>query len=87
MVRAERPMSVLESVEALLAPMNLEPQGEVNASIARALAEQMDAISGSTTAGMVAAIPGIAKELRSVLDALMDNDDAAKEFLDGIFEP
>lgn len=87
MVQAGRSMTVLESVNALLDPMTLELQGEVNASIARKLAEQMDSIGNSDNGSIISAISGISKELRSVLDALMDNDDTAKEFLDGIFEP
>lgn len=86
MVRAERPMNVLESVNALLEPLKPEPHGAVNAAIARSLAEQMDSMSGTENGSVISAIAGISKELRSVLDALMDNDDAAKEFLDGIFE-
>ena len=82
-----RVMGVLESVDALLKPMKLEPQGEVNAAIARSLASQLDSINGSTNGQMVSSVAGLAKELRAVLDALMDNDDAAKEFLDGIFDP
>lgn len=81
-----RPGAVAKAVDALLAGETLDDAGEAKAAIARALAKQLDMVTGTElTTSMVMATAGIAKELREVVDAILETRTEDGEFIADIF--
>ncbi len=79
------PPSVAAAVEKLLAGMELDQAGEMNAAIARALASKLDEAKRSDSGAIAMAISGIAKELRAVVDALLAATGESEEFVADLF--
>lgn len=79
--------SVVDAVEALLGSMELDEAGQLDAAVARVLAAKLDeAVLPGVPASVALAVAGIAKELRSVTDAIVARSGAAQEFVAGLFE-
>lgn len=77
---------VIDKVEALLANVELDPAGETRAEIAYALARQLDFASGSVSNGAMAmAVPAISKELRAVLDSILEGTTEDEEFIADLY--
>lgn len=77
--------SVASAVDKLLDGMVLSAEGEAKAAIARALARQLDQASSAESGAMAMATAGIAKELRGVVDAIVEATSADDEFVHGLF--
>lgn len=65
-------MSVSSDLEAWLKDVTLDREGELNASIARALAAKLDEAQGSESGAVAMAVAGISKELRAVIGDLSE---------------
>ena len=74
-----------EAVEALLATLELDAAGQARAAIALALASKLDEAQGADSGTIAMAISGIAKELRAVLDAILESQGDDDEFTDSLF--
>ena len=81
------PSTACEDLEALLATQDLDAQGRFNAGVARRLAQRLDNVAVSTKAADAMAMPQIAKELRAVVDEIMDVSSDDKEWLANVFTP
>ena len=79
--------SAVENLEALLATQELDAHGEFNATVARQLARKLDIAAASTKAMDAGAVSDIAKELRAVVDEIMDVSSDDKEWLANVFAP
>lgn len=78
--------SVSASVESLLKTLTLNEAGQTNAAIARALAAKLDEARWDTSATIAMAIGSIAKELRSVVDAILASTGDEEQFVAKLFE-
>ena len=78
-------VTVLQSVNALLATIELDELGEARASLARVLAEKMDQLLVADGGQVAQALPAISKELREVIDAIQEASDDSAEFVTGLF--
>ncbi|MGP8180842.1 MAG: hypothetical protein ACLP1E_08700 [Acidimicrobiales bacterium] len=78
-------MTVASAVNALLDTLDLDERGETNAEIARALATKLDQAVGDTKGDVAIAISAIAKELRAVVDALLETAHGSDDFVAGLF--
>ena len=73
------------ALRKLLRGLELDDAGEARAALAPTLAQRIDAAPVDTS---LAAIAAVSKELRAVLEALVDPSDAARRtIIDGIFGP
>jgi len=79
--------SAVDNLEALLATQDLDPHGEFKATVARQLARKLDIAAASTKAMDAGAVSDIAKELRAVVDEIMDVSADDKEWLANVFAP
>ena len=61
---------VRAAVDRFLAGLDLDPAQEVDAAAARALADKLDALGSSQTAGAAAAAPLLARELLATISEL-----------------
>jgi len=80
-------LSAVAALEVLLASLELDEACEMNAAIARALAGKLDEARRDSNGAVAMAISGIAKELRAVVDSILEataNDD---EFVADLFAP
>lgn len=78
--------TVMAAVERLLASLELDEAGEMNAAIARALAAKLDEARQSDSGAIAMAISGIAKELRAVVEAILEASSNTQEFVAGLFD-
>lgn len=76
---------VAAAVDAFLATLDLDEAGKASAAIARTLAVKLDQARTDTTGAIAMATAGLAKELRSVLDAIIDASSDAGDFVAGLF--
>lgn len=74
-----------EALDQLLATIDLDEAGLVNAAIARALALKLDEAGRSDSGTIAMAISGIAKELRSVVESILEGVAERDEFVEGLF--
>jgi len=77
--------SVTEAVDALLEGLQLNPEGQARAAIARALAGKLDDAALSQSGVVAAAAAGIAKELSATLDALVAGQVDPDDFVSELF--
>lgn len=82
---ARDPTSVTVAIDNLLKGMELDPLGETNAAIARALAGKLDEARRSDSGAIAMAIAGIAKELRAVVDSILATSGDNQEFVADLF--
>lgn len=75
--KPRQPAGVLSALEHLLRSIELDDFGQARAAIARTLAEKFDK----------APEPGIAKELRELIDAFQEASDDSHEFVSDLFAP
>ncbi len=78
-------MVAVQTVEALLATLDLDEAGEARAAIARGLAAKFDEAVASSTATTALAIAGISKELRDVITEILEASGDAEDFVAGVF--
>jgi hypothetical protein len=78
-------VSVAPAVEHLLTTVTLDDGGAAKAEIARTLAYKLDQTAASESATSALAVAGIAKELREVLDAILEATGEVEEFVAGLF--
>lgn len=77
---------VIDKVQALLADVELDAAGETRAEIALTLARALDEASASSNNGAIAmAISGISKELRAVLDSILNETAQDAEFVADLY--
>jgi hypothetical protein len=78
--------SVVDAIDRLLEGLELDDETNAKAAIARALARQLDSVVGpDAPASMVLATAGIAKELREVVNALLETTGEDDEFTVDLF--
>lgn len=77
--------SVATAVEKLLATLTLDEAGEARAAIARALARKLDQSAVSDSGPVAMSMAGIAKELRDVVDAILEGTGDDELFVAGLF--
>jgi hypothetical protein len=77
---------VSPSINTWLETLALDPAGEVRAALVRSLAAALDEASGSESGAMAMATAGIAKELRAVVDAILEATEDDGGFVAGLFE-
>lgn len=80
-------VNVHESVEKLLASLDLDEAGRARAAIALALASKLDEASLSDSGTIAMATAGIAKELRAVIDATLAAGNPGDDFIADLFSP
>lgn len=78
-------VNVSAAVEKLLTGLELDDAGQAKAAIARSLAAKLDETAASTAATSYLAAAGIAKELREVIDAVLESTGETAEFVAGLF--
>lgn len=76
---------VTAKVQALLAEVELDTAGETRAAIAVALAQKLDDALISDSGAVAMAIAGISKELRSVLDSILEDTAADDQFVADLY--
>jgi hypothetical protein len=77
---------VLAALDAFLATLELDEAGATSAAIARTLAEKLDQARRDRTGAVAMAVAGLAKELRSVLEAIVEATADPDEFVAGLFD-
>jgi len=65
-------VSVVAAVDKMLEALTLDDLGETRAEIARALAEQLDAVTASASGAAAMAGAAVARELRATLDEILE---------------
>jgi hypothetical protein len=78
-------VTAAEAVDALLSSLELDAAAQAKAAIARALASKLDEAGGQESGTIAMAISGIAKELRAVLDAILESQGDDDAFTAGLF--
>jgi hypothetical protein len=78
-------VTVLESVDALLDDTPLDLMGQAQAAVARVLAAKLDDARSSTSGAVAVAVPGVARELLSILTELTADTGEVVNFVDGLF--
>ena len=85
--RTSRPAAgVAMAVEKLLTTVDLDEAGEAKAAIARALATKLDQATASDAGPVAMSMAGIAKELREVVDAILEASDDDGAFVADLFQ-
>ena len=79
--------SVAQAVAKLLDGLDLDDVGEANAAIARALASKLDEAGQSDSGAIAMAISGIAKELRSTVEAILADVRETDAWITDLFAP
>lgn len=79
--------SVAAAVDKLLATLTMDEAGEAKAAIARALARKLDQAAISDSGPVAMSMAGIAKELREVVDAILEGTADDEEFVAALFAP
>jgi len=77
---------VAQAVEVLLSSTVLDEAGAAYASIARVLAAALDASKLSSSGSVAMALPGTAKELRGVIDSIVQRTAETDEFVADLFD-
>lgn len=80
-----RPLTVLAALEAYLSPLELDALGETQAALARSLAIKLTQALRLDSAQAAMALPGLARELREVLDQIQGASDDNQDFVSGLF--
>lgn len=83
--RTPPPSPVFEKVTALLATVELDDLGSARAAIALTLAMKLDEASRSDSGAIAMAIAGISKELRAVLDTILEGTAEDDEFVASLY--
>lgn len=73
------------ALEKWLSTVTLDEAGETKAAIARALARKLDQSADSDSGPVAMATAGIAKELREVVDAILETTGEEEEFVADLF--
>jgi hypothetical protein len=68
----EPPKTALEAFDAMLATFDLDEVGEAKAAIGRALASKLDQAAKAEGGAVAMSVPGIARELREIVDAILE---------------
>jgi hypothetical protein len=79
------PKSCLEALNGLLATVDLDEAGEAKAAIGRALAAKLDQATASEGGAVAMSVPGIARELREIVDAILEATSDADGFVVDLF--
>ncbi len=80
-------VSASEALEAMLQSLELDKPGDARAAIARALAAKLDEARDSDSATSALAIAGIARELREVIDAILESSEDDAEWVNKLLSP
>lgn len=83
--RRRRVGPVQAAVEHMLANIDLDDVGLTNAAIAKALAAKLDEAQGADSGAVAMAVAGIAKELRSTVEAIFEATNDTNEFVADLF--
>lgn len=83
--RAPVDRSVSAALERLLKSVELDEAGDAKAAIARALATKLDQSAGSDSGPVAMATAGIARELREVIDAILEANEDDEGFVPDLF--
>jgi hypothetical protein len=75
-------VSVATAVDKLLGTLELDEVGEARAEIARALAQSLDSAARSASGAALVAGASCARELRAVLDEILDSMPSDDPLLD-----
>ena len=76
---------VLTALDAFLRTLDLDEAQQTNAAIARALATKLDQAKADQTGAVAMAVAGLAKELRSVVDAIADATSGDDDLMGDLF--
>ena len=79
------PPSVYVATDALLKTLELDAAGDARAAIARALAKKLDEAGESDSGTIAMATAGIAKELRAVVDSILEQTGEELDFVADLF--
>jgi hypothetical protein len=77
--------STSDAIERLLLVLDLDEAGLANAAIVRALAAKLDEARHSESGAAAMAMPGIAKELRAVIDEICESASDRQSFVSDLF--
>ncbi len=80
-----QPLSVKATLDVLLKTLDLDEAGKTKAAIAGALAAKLDEAALSDSGAVAMATAGIAKELREVVDAILEATASDGEFVADLF--
>jgi hypothetical protein len=69
----------------MLATLELDEAGDAKAAIARALARKLDDAAGAQGGAVAMSVPGIARELREIVDAILDGASDSDGFVVDLF--
>lgn len=78
---------VERAISRLLRGLELDDAGLAKAEIARTLARKLDQSSEMTGGAMAMAVAGIAKELRELVDAILESTEDNEAFVADLFAP
>jgi hypothetical protein len=78
-------VTIFEKVEALLADIELDSFGEARAAIALMLAAKLDEAAGDHNGAVAMAVAGISKELRAVIDSILEITAEDDDFVAGLY--
>lgn len=76
---------VSPAVDSWLGTVELDEAGKVRAALARSLAAALDEAAGADSGAMAMATAGIAKELRAVVDAILEDTEDDGDFVADLF--
>jgi hypothetical protein len=69
----------------MLATVDLDAAGEAKAAIGRALAAKLDQAAASDGGAVAMSVPGIARELREIVDAILEAQSDSDGFVVDLF--
>lgn len=80
------PNEVLDTLNALLEGLDLDPYRKVHAAAARSLAIKLDQARNTTSGAVAQAVPATARELRLTVAYLVDDQADREEFVAHLFD-
>lgn len=78
-------MTVEDRIRAVLGEVELDSLGEARAEIALTLARKLDQASTDHSGPMAMSLAGISKELRAVLDSILEQTAQNDDFIAGLY--